>query len=715
MPLSHFDNVEYSLFSESRDRVIIPEPINFESGNGNLYERDKESKGFLRTKTNDLEFFKEAYTFLRAQFATKGIAEEVIMQRRVKSDDRIDERWRVVSETYLDMSKITFDDDRQTAKTEAIEGGMKRLIDSKLSDEFDLTSKTSVTGEDIGAISNVYLQLDQKEILLRSELSVEPGTSIKAVVTGGDSLNARSVPFQVDINSDANDVTSVLGDKLSAAGGNYAALSFDKTSNLFYTVADQATTLILNGRIEIQMVGPEDGIGTVSMDLVRYVDGEDFKFGEKINLRTGTSLIGNKFIYEFDDYVLDVNLGDSFAVGLLSNTTNGIRYQVIEAKLTITENSTFPSTPTRAMTPFQLGERLVSMITGKKDSFRSDLLTGNYKLITQGFWVRQFPDIISEGTDQERRIQFITSMEDFLEHLSVVEGDVAWWIEKEGNNEVMRLESLEYTQQSFVGIEYKKDGQYVQASNITRKSLDRNFYGKIVLGSNKGGEGYEEVAGLQAVCGRAEWSTINPGTSEYRRITPYALSDVDIELPRRKPYSEYPETDTKYDSVKSVLDCKLLNGIFVLKKWQDIYEEVPQNIYRPDSSYNLDLTPARLLLKHSAVINAGLYHYPSEFIYFASSNCNSSLITKKTGEDYLEEGSPIPHSRLDRPRIRPMAVEFDLEVELQLEEQITGITNDVQNWFGLVAVSTGTEIEYLRLNRVDTNNEGKHQLVEAFT
>ncbi len=716
MSLTYKNNVEFSLFSLSKKRTVIPEPVNFEDGNGNIYERDKNSKGFLKTKSNSLKFFAEGYDFLFEQFVSRGVAEDVILQKRIKSN----ERWRIVSEVFLDMGKCKFNDSEKTVQTEATQGGLLKQIESKFDDEFDMIQQTSSNGDDIGFLKTVNVDLGEKEIFLRSELSVEDGTLIKATVSGGDLLNARAIPFKVDVNSDQEDITYVNTNKLRAANNTYATLTSDTSANCFYTNADLDTNIILNGRVEIRMVNTN--LGSLEMSLVYYINGDDLNYDSSRRISLGSmnpNIQGNVLFYDFDDFVVPIRKGDSLTIGVLTDTLDGVSYEVYNTSLFITENSSFPPTITRATTLFDLGERLVSVLTGQTDSFRSNLLKDSGSLITQGYWIRQFPDVINEGTEEERRIQFTTSMDDFIKHIDLL-FSIAWWVEKEGNKEVMRVELLSETQQKFIGIKYGEKSalnfNYIQASKVKRNVLSKNFYSKIVLGSNKGGEGYEEVAGLQSICGRAEWSTINGKTndSEYRKISPYSLSDIDIELPRRKQYEDFPETDTKYDSVLSVLDCKKIGNSYYLKKWQDIYEEAPKNIYSVDSAYNLNLTPARLLLVHGSVINAGLYHYPSDSINFSSSNCNSSLVTKKANEEELIEGDPIPHSILDTPRIKPFSIEFDLKVSQELEDKIRGINNGVQNWFGLVAVNTGTEIEYMRLNKVDTNREGKHQLVEAY-
>ncbi len=735
MPLSYQNSVEFALISQSRGRVVIPEPINFDDGNGNIYERDKDSKGFLKTKSNQLEYFGEGFDFLLGQYVTKGVAEDVLQQKRIKSDDRLDERWRTASETFLDLGEAEFDEDRNVVKTKAIQGGIYKQIKNALNDEFDLVSKTSSNGNEIGALETVTVPLTPREIFLRSEASVEDGLRISAPVTGADTLNARCIPFQFDINSDRDNLTNAAFGELSAGGGNYAQLTFDKISNVFLSNAETDKTITLNGKIKATIVNANSG--SCNLDIVIYSGGNQYLYDRKIPLDSCNPGILGEFVeFNFTDYILDVSQGESVAFGLLSDTSDGIEYEITETKLTVTEDSglNFPTTNCRAITPFVLAERLVAKITGERNCFKSDLIeTGDQsnRLLTQGYWVRGFPDIVNEGTEEERKIQFKTSLEDLFKHFDTLE-PIAWWTEKVGNKEVVRLEPLKYTQQNFIGVQYgqfvtdnsgNKRVVYIQASDIKRKNLKDNFYSKIIIGSDKGGENYEEIAGLQSISGKAEFATINPTDSTYERLSPYALGDIDHELPRRKPFENYPDEDTKYDSIISCLDCKVIGGKYYLKKWQDVYESAPTGIYRVNSAYNLEFTPARLLLKHGFVINAGLYHYQLEKIRFSSSNCNSSFISKKASETFTLKESPeetdtdygIEHAWLEKPRVKPKSVDFTLQVEQELEDQITGIhSSGAPNWFGLVAVDTGSTIEYMRLVKADTNKEGKHKLVEAY-
>lgn len=729
MNQGYSNNVAYKFISKTLGTVDIPEPINYDDGIRNIYERDKDSKGFLKTKSNDLEFYNEGREYLIRQYATKGVAEDLILQRNVKSKYRLDERWRTLTETYIDLGELEYD--RNTASVKATQGGMYKVLDSKKSDEFDLVDNTASDGTVLPNLERVSVFDEGRNILRISKMEVEDGTRVNHPVTGGDTTEAKSVPLRITQNSDNEDLSSALEVRWGIASNTWAQNAPGTVIGGFLVNnADFDTILTLNGRIELQMVDTP-WPGTLTLDILRYKDDNNGGFSkqEVINLDSISTASLNTASFDFNDYELEVFQGDYIAFGVFSNTLDGIKYEYYNTELEIREDSTYPPSAMNCLTYKTLGERLVAKITGQSDSFYSSTMESDGiwdgHLVTNGFWARNFPDVIQEGTDEERKIQFTTSLEDFLKHLYAIR-PIAWWVEKVGNKERMRVELLTYTQQNFIGIKYaeftedeygKKTTTYLQpSSKIKRKTLKDNFYKTITLGSDKGGEDYEEVAGLQSISGKASWSTVNnKSESEYEYLSPYRLGDVDRELARRKPFSEFSDEDTQYDSDLIVIDCKKQGNSFYIKKWQDYdFAQAPKNVYKVETASNLEFTPANFLLNHSSEINVGLYHYPFEKIYFNSSNCNSSYESQRTGEDVLREDSPIPHSRLDAPKIRPVSVDFDLEVSDELEELIVSDTDGIPNWFGTVAVDTGDGIEYFRLVKVDTNKEGKHKLVEAY-
>ena len=736
--IGYHNNVEYTLVSQSQGRVVIDEIRDYDEGNGNIYKRDKVGKGFLKTRKDAIQFYGSGYDVIQRQTATKGIAEEMALHKIEKDRTRLDEAWRSFPPDYLDLGTVEYEEKeggKGIVKVKTTEGGIRKLIDSKFSDDLDLTALVDIEGNAIPSLERNEIFLEPKEIFLRSVMSVEDGVEIQASVGGSgffgtrDNLNARTFLFEFDPNSDAENLVDVSIDELNAANNTYADLTDGKNGGCFLISSDTKKILTLNGKIKATIINANSG--TCTLDLIRYGNGLDTNLKEIIPLDScNPGVLGDFVEYVFNDYKIEVNEGEWLAFGLLSDTSDGIRYRVTETEIEITENSGQFSEASNSycLTYKDALERLLYMLSGKEIEVVSDILTTgelSEDIILNGFWARQFPDIIQEGTDEERTIQFKVSLKKLLEHIEAIK-PIAWWVEVKGDIEIFRLEELKYTQQNFIGIPFCKtttdqstglvSKTYPQAYKITRKLTKGDFFSKIELGSSKGGEDYEEVYGLQSFCGRATFSTVNSNNdSTYSKISSFRLGDVDVELARRKPYSAFPDEDTQYDSDIMCIRAKKINGKFYLKKWQDIYEVAPTGVFGVNSAYNFEFSPAQLLINsHGFVVNSGLYHYPESNIVFAESNCNSSLITKKTGKDEIIENGVISVSRLENPRVRPQTMDCTLQVTQEIEDYINGYTDGVPNVFGLLAVNTGQTIEYFRMVQTDANKEGKHKFIEAF-
>src|SRR5690606_22557266 len=118
----------------------------------------------------------------------------------------------------------------------------------------------------------------------------------------------------------------------------------------------------------------------------------------------------------------------------------------------------------------------------------------------------------------------------------------------------------------------------------------------------------------------------------------------------------------------------------------DHYSTIPTKVYSAQTNYNWPLTPARLLLGHGWEIKAGLDNpeYINDSIRFISSNCASSVITKKTGQQAIAEDGLIPHSLLESARVVPMSVEFSHPIS----QEILDMVKDKENLKGLVEFQT---------------------------
>lgn len=722
------DNVRYYLFSNELGRQLVPEPVNYKDGNGAKYRREPKSKGVMVVNSNELEFFGEAYDYLLRINTIYGVVPDVRVDKWFKDDTRLDQRWTYIGSFGLDITNLKFNHKQRKVSVSYTNGGLADKIESRFREEYDLLVEESVNGVDIGPLKTVNCSLPGKAIDLVSKMTIEEEKEVISVLSGGDRDGVRAVPFEVltnpdgsQFNNDRENVYSVTYPPLNYNNGNFVGGS---EGGVIYLNSERDKILQLKGRINFRLDPAKYQGGYLELGIIKYNNGISLDFKEFIELQTintNGSVIG--IDYSFDISNFEILEGESFTFAWHHNTDDGIGVFYREGNfLTIKDEQPAPASFTRALTFKYTFERLMERAFGLSNAVESELLTtGEYAetLKTCGLFIRQFPDVVNEGTDEERSIQFKTSLSKQLDSANV-RFPIAWWIAKSGDREVLRIEKLEYTQQGFTGIHYGEKNarggyDYIPPQKVEYITIGDDYFSSAQIGSLKTGENYEDFYGLTSFCGNATYNFINDKKgSKYTATTEDRTGDLDIEIIRRKPYDKFPDTDTNMDDDIFFIDAKKVGSTYTPRTWQDDFDSAPLNVYSPETAFNFRYTPVLLLLNHSFVLNAGLFHYPYDYARLAGSNCYTDISLDPIGEDVITGEQPIQHTRFKKNRVRPMMVEFDMPVPFEVERQINGFQKDgTPNWFGRVAVEIDGIIEYMRLVDVDTNKEGKHKMVES--
>ena len=463
--------------------------------------------------------------------------------------------------------------------------------------------------------------------------------------------------------------------------------------------------------------------------MVRYNNGEDLNFDEVIERLDSCNPIitGDICEYDFDDYEIIVKEGESIAITTLSDTFDGIKYQVFNTEIYIREDDLFPITYTKAIRPMDLGERLVSIITGNEDSFDSSIFKegGKYEnyLLAHGTWLRNMPEVLNQGQDSEKRVQASISLETMYEAYGINE-PLRYDTNQVGLGEVFEIGTEKETQQNFVSIRIGETRDKFRLNQVKpiRKVIGDNYYSSIHIGSTKSGNDYGEVNNLYSICGNANFTTINAlNDSEYKATTEVRTGAEDVEFTRSVQYEDFPDKDTERDDDWFLLHCTKVGDEYFLVKWPALYSEKPNNVYSASTNYNYAFSPARLLLGHGWKLNSGLMPNIKDKISFSKSNCNGSLVTKKAGEEELyedggksiEQDKRIEHKWLENPTVISKTVEFSHPVTQEIWDMLNGTTNGVDNKYGLVEYLTRDGVQYGRLIKVDRSGEGKWTLIEA--
>lgn len=716
------NNTQFDIFSSERGWLYNVQIRNYQEINGDTFKKESKRGSFSVKKQNEIVFFGDSYDYILVLFNLYGTRPDCRFIQKVKSDDRRDQRWKTISNVGLDLANAVFTVKTREVTVPVIEGGMIRDIETHFNDEYDILDTDAIDGTLLDDIKTVTVQLEPRQIARRSKLVIEDVINITTQEFEPPTINQtvthETIPFQVKTNDDQHNISSPSGAQAINTDG--------AIGTTFLTLTPADSTYRIKGRVILNRTGT----GALNIEtprfhvaLVKYT-GIDQIFDSYINLYGADSGVFNppdRVDFSFEEEI--VLEEDSSLAIIILNFTNKL-YTYESGFLNVNEDQLYPTTTCKAIKPFDLIERLVNITTGQKTAFKSDIFGegGVYEnnLITPGNWLRNVPDIINEGEEDEKRTQIKASIQKIYEGFGIRE-PLMYDVITEGDKEYFIIEPELDTFRNFTAIELgeTRSGTFELKSLLEeeRKPLDQNFFTRINIGSTKTGNDYEEVNNLYSTCGNATWNTNNKSDEaiEYSATTEMRTGAEDVELTRQIQYEDYPELDNERDDDLFILDCKPQGNIYVLKKWDDYYSTPPKNVYSFETNYNWPFTPARLLLKHSWKINTGLYQYPNESIRLASSNCNRSLITQVSGEDELKEGERISTSLFDKPPYKPVSVTARLSLNQEIQDMLRGETQGIDNKYGRIkAMVEAGHVEEFYLSQVQENNPGQWELIEAY-
>ncbi len=367
--------------------------------------------------------------------------------------------------------------------------------------------------------------------------------------------------------------------------------------------------------------------------------------------------------------------GHSLALGLYTYNTRGTGYQTWDvtyntnkADLRIRQDSHVELTHSQTILPFELFERLLRLMTGRTDFiFESDYFgrtdlgypedgDGAYLGVASGFWAREFNDK-----------PLVTSWSNAIKSYNVV-ADISYDIKKKGSIEYVKLEPLNpdfFTNKVTVLPDVIDD---------LKLKVSKEFsYSAINIGYDKGGDVYEEAAGLDEFNGKHNYTTpIAKNKMTLDMVSKYRADMTGFEFARRKPRFNYPTEDTRYDSDIFFLDMKLGDTEILLQRKQDDDFSEVKGIYSPETATNLRLSPKQLLIKHGWLIKSSLAIYTDKNIHFVSATGNSQMIL-----DGVQENDNYLISSLDNSKFINIDLEFTHKTSLalydEIQENITGV------------------------------------------
>lgn len=728
------DRIEYTLKCSKLEPIIITEPVGWKDDQKE-YERHTQYHGIIAKFSNSLKFIGTGADYIQFIYDIYGINEEIELIRKERHP--LTDVWTLTYSGYLDLS--TWEREKNRISIKFNSGGIEQLIKSRESESVEVDRLTTLDGKAIPELQTINVELDGRRIFLKTKYEVKENENTVLLGCNSDDGNIRNqscgIPLQL-INKSHSESQNVIpqttGDEIQG-----------QTGMMFFAQSERVRVLKIKGKITFKSIlsvfGSIDN-ARVQLCLTRYV-GSDYLTA--VGLRTvlfnwdtnypAIILTGLPITINIDTTIV-LQKGESLALEFFQkvdfNDFDGSFWRTIfydiKSELYVDENSFQEKSKTQAVLYHELGDRLATILTNKKDVFYSDFLgrkdlgyevdgKASYNAVAHGFWVREFDKlpIPSETPKVENLFKpLTTSFKDYADSLSAV-WNTGVGIEKFGFVEKIRIEELSYFYNFNIVTRLPN-----QVKNVKRSVASEKYYSALNFGYEKGGD-YEEACGLDEPNAKSNFTTIiNRVKNVYSKISKYRADSYGMEFARRKSKKLNDTEDSKYDDDIWFLDLKFLNGIFKQRKWQDDLEEIPTGIFSPETATNLRLSPLNCLLRHSWWFGGCFKKYELDSVRYASSTANSQLTTKLIGKPKYAENGNILNSELQRARFIPEEIEFEHVCDFFIMQKINGKTNilgkEIPNFYGLFEFENErNELERGFLINLKPNGKGKWKLIKA--
>jgi len=717
------DNIRYYLNSTKIGKVLIEEIKDFSSIDGDKSSLD-DFGHFKTSKVGKSVFYQIGHEYLLEAIIAHGPELEVKLITEVKDDTSMTEDWKVVSDPSIDLYSLEFNEENDTKSVSCkmIHGGDLKKIEASFDDEYD------TVGEDAPALDFVTLKIAPRAIPKTSRFIGHEANAGEVNFADDDAgSTARAVLLELDRTEESQFIGEVSNSLANSRNDWYASL--DSAGNTMITNAPFEKEYTISGIIDI-IVTEARGGGDFRMDLVRYINGESRNFGEVIRplgtLNPGSG--GARLNHDFEDFKFTVYEGDSIGIMTLSDTS-GRRSRKYKATtltdFTLSTETPFPSTKTKAVKPFDMFRHMARMITEDHEYNLVSSVFGEgarheNKLLVHGTWLRNMPEILNEGDDDERRVQANLTLEDLYEGYSILE-PLRYDVVGEARGKAFSVGAFKDIQQNFTGIRLgeTREGffKFFDVFKKKRTVLGDNYFRKVRIGSETSGSNYGEVNNLYSTAGYTEWATPNRGgTGEYVVVTDFRTGAEDIELQRQFQYSDNPDIDGEYDNDWFLVDAEIdhASGEYVVKKWQRYYATAPKGVFSVDTNFNWPFIPIELLRGHGYKVNVGLKAVNSLYLTNPAGNCDTSITVNIEGLGEIHANKPFAIVHLDAPRIKPMLVECESPLNQELVDQLRGETDGVDNKFGLIEFMYDGELLRGRIFEADTSKgKAKFKIIQA--
>jgi hypothetical protein len=746
------DQVRYTLQNQISGNQIISEPKGWNEDEKE-FARHPKYHGVFPKFSNSLRFKGTGRDYINVVRDTQGIQGKIRLIKDYLDENKI---WQRAYTGFLDMK--TWSDKKGMINIKFHSGGIEEIMKSRINEKVEIERTESIPGSTIPDFEPAQLKFHGRRIFLKSQFNILTASNQAdcSVETNAGNTRSDTVGLPLNLFSQSHDQAHTVTPQSDGGEDN------GSTGMMFYDLNDRDRILDIDLDIDMDVFFQQyENVQWCfyKASIVRYTNGSNYDVAERfplLHLDSGNPIPGfsqevlpDDVDFAFPQFTINTSFSWAGQIELLQDESLGLELYLksdmfvdaqagvrafarnIDGYLNIEEDSNFNETVSNGVMVHELFSRLSHIYLGKSSYFRSNYYgrqdlgysadgPGAYKMFNHGHWMRGFTKEIPLYKP------FATSFKEILESCEVAD-NIGMGIESIGFGERLIVEDKKdfYNPTVLIRLGSKdEDGifQYDQVNNLERKEIPMKYYSKINIGSEKGGE-YEEVMGLEETNTSSNFSTPIDATDEdYIQLMKTRVDTYGGEIIRRRSILTHPTTDQSGDSDIWMHSVKPgLNGIYDLKRVNDVLETDPIGMFSPESAYNFEFSPISMLQNHGWWIRGGYTKNELDKIKFGSSRGNSRVKLQLINKNAYFEGGPesiIPIQDLEKPRFVPEEISFSYKVSLNLQKQIEGYTvlfgKKIPNIYGAIEFKNEKgELEKGFLMSLKPNKEGKWKLLKT--
>ncbi len=678
---------------------------NFSGGEGRVsIARSEEFYGLSRFFSTSLRFYKDLRTYVQRIYEEKGTEYEIVIKIYESVPEPVN-KFELFFEGLIDLSTYINDQD-QFVEADINESSFARKLLARKDIKVSIGETETIEGVVLPENNEVTVNLHQRELLSTGNYELnEAVATVQSilVIVQGTGLEGFTLPITlVGQDEGVNNLSSQDIPDLSTQGGAFWDPAGRESIGTF---TGQVSGILRNAFV--QSSNPTN----VSFLLRIYTDDTlqfftDLGLGANYVIPTDGSDVS--FSFDIDGTIGGdppaVNITAENVISLISinpeassSGYKGYECEFTSIVFTAAQNLQWTDlTPAEGYLMFEVFKRNIQVTTDQETAFESELFGR--------------PDIGYENLGEQALISFHSGSQ--IRQLPNSKPAISLSGLFKSMNSVLNLGlGIEYdsTGQPFVRVEKKAhffNGTVIatlhNVSKMTKTVARKWIYSNIKYGYANSAP--EELNGTEEYNNKQERATIIKSIkNELDLISLIRADGVGLEKLRRLSFETDPTTDAKEDNDNWIVD--VLEDGANYKSAKDQAFDVVENIFSPESAYNLDKSPLRNLIRNGNVVRAGLEKNLDDLIKFMPTGVKDNMITKKPEEVLnVVENEDLNVLRLDAPLWIPEFYNCEFVLTRELYQAI------LRNQGGIIKLSTTdaehtTNYNYGWINKIDYDPE----------